>query len=200
MPRVSWTQSLGFTPWRSTRRSNDFGAYEGCGLQPGTTGYAPASPYEKEKIMTTADNDVITVVLGQHQDVAGRLDAVMSAAGSTRADAFEALADLLDVHETAEETVIYPALRKLGNEAARVADDRAHEEAAAKQILTRLKGLDAGSNEFESLFSEFSAKVHEHAASEESEVIPLLTSSLSAQERQAMGDAFRASQKATSGR
>jgi hypothetical protein len=64
----------------------------------------------------------------------------------------------------------------------------------AKEILTKLKSLDTGSHDFENLFTEFSSKVHEHAASEESEVIPLLTSSVRPEERQEMGDAFLASQ------
>jgi hemerythrin superfamily protein len=144
--------------------------------------------------MTTDDNDVTTVVLAQHKEVAKRLDAVQKATPSERSVEFDSLAALLGVHETAEETVIYPVLRKLGDEGTRVADARTHEEDAAKEILTKLKGLDAGSEDFTALFTEFSAKVHEHAASEESEVLPLLTSSVAAEERQAMGSAFVASQ------
>jgi hemerythrin superfamily protein len=144
--------------------------------------------------MPAADNDVTTVVLEQHKQVVRQLDAVRIATGSARADEFDSLATMLDAHETAEETVIYPALRKLGDEGTRVADNRTHEEDAAKEILTKLKGLDTGSPAFDVLFGEFSSKVHAHAASEESEVIPLLTSSVFAEERQAMGDAFLASQ------
>jgi hemerythrin-like domain-containing protein len=149
----------------------------------------------KEKTMATGDNDVTTVVLEQHKEVAQRLAAVLNAAGNARSAEFDSLAALLGVHETAEETVIYPALRKLGDEGTRVADARTHEEDAAKEILAKLKSLDTSSQDFEALFAEFSSKVHEHAASEESEVIPLLTSSVSAEDRQAMGDAFLASQR-----
>ena len=144
--------------------------------------------------MTTADNDVTSVVLAQHKQVAQRLVGVLNATSSGRSGEFDSLAALLGVHETAEETVIYPVLRKLGDEGTRVADARTHEEDAAKEILGKLKGLDAGSEEFVALFTEFSSKVHEHAANEEGEVIPLLTSSVSAEERQSMGDAFLASQ------
>jgi hemerythrin superfamily protein len=144
--------------------------------------------------MTTADNDVTTVVLAQHKEVAQRLDAVLNATGSGRSVEFDSLAAFLGVHETAEETVIYPVLRKLGDEGTRVADARTHEEDAAKEILTKLKSLGAASQDFTDLFTEFSSKVHAHAASEEAEVIPLLTSSVSAEERQSMGDAFVASQ------
>ena len=145
--------------------------------------------------MTTADNDVTTVVLAQHKEVAQRLEAVLNAADNGRSAEFDSLVALLDVHEKAEETVIYPALRKLGDEGTRIADARTHEEDAAKATLTRLKGLDAGSQDFTVLFKEFSSNVHAHASSEEAEVIPLLTSSVSTDERQAMGDAFLASQR-----
>jgi hemerythrin superfamily protein len=145
--------------------------------------------------MTTADKDVTTVVLEQHKEVAQRLEAVLNATDSGRSAEFNSLAALLDVHEKAEETVIYPVLRKLGDEGTGIADARTHEEEEAKETLTKLKGLDAATQDFKVLFGEFSSKVHEHAASEEAKVIPLLTSSVSADERQAMGDAFLAAQK-----
>jgi hemerythrin superfamily protein len=144
--------------------------------------------------MTTADDDVTTVVLAQHEDVAGRLAAVAGATGAARSAEFASLAALLIAHETAEQAVIYPALRKLGGEGTRIADERTSEEAAAKDTLTKLQGMDTGSAEFEALFSEFSAKVHAHAASEEAQVIPLLTSSTAPEDRQAMGAAFLAAQ------
>ena len=84
--------------------------------------------------MTAATNDVTTVVLEQHKEVAQRLDAVLKATGSGRSVEFNSLAALLGVHEAAEESVIYPVLRKLGEEGTRVADERTHEEEAAKEI------------------------------------------------------------------
>ena len=146
--------------------------------------------------MTTADNDVTTIVLAQHKDVAARLAAVSSAAGDARGDEFGSLAEMLAGHEAAEETVIYPMLRKTGAEGVRIADARTGEETAATETLTKLKGMDPSSKEFEALFTEFSAKVHAHAASEEAEVIPLVISKTTHQERQTMGDAFVASQHA----
>ena len=143
-------------------------------------------------------NDVTEVVLSQHKDVAARLSAVLNKTGTDRTEEFESLAEFLAVHEAAEESVIYPALRKLGDEGTRIADDRTREESAASDVLTKLKGFDTGSHEFETTFTEFSAKVHEHAASEEAEVLPLLTSTTNSEQRQEMGDAFLASQHGVS--
>ena len=142
--------------------------------------------------------DMTEVVLSQHKDVAARLSEVLNKTGSDRSEEFESLAEFLAVHEAAEESVIYPALRKLGDEGTRIADDRTREEGVASYVLTKLKGFDPGSAEFEKTFTEFSAKVHEHAASEEAEVLPLLNSTTNSEQRQEMGDALLASQHGVS--
>jgi hemerythrin superfamily protein len=144
--------------------------------------------------MATNETDVSELVLEQHKDVAQRLAAVLSATGSDRTEEFESLAKFLPVHEASEQAVIYPALRALGAEGTRIAIARAEEEAAASEVITKLKGLDTGSAEFETMFTEFSAKVHEHAASEEAEVLPLLNSNTTLEQRQTMGEGFLASQ------
>ena len=93
--------------------------------------------------------------------------------------------------------MIYPALRALGGEGTRIAETRTPEEGAASDEIAKLKGLDTGSAEFETTFTEFSAKVHEHAASDEAEVLPLLNSSTTLEQRHARGEAFLASQAGT---
>jgi len=148
--------------------------------------------------MSTTNKDVSEVVLEQHKDVAARLAAVLNKTGSDRTEEFESLAEFLAVHEAAEESVIYPALRKLGDEGTRIADDRTREEGAASDVLTKLKGFDTGSDKFETTFTEFATKVHEHAASEEAEVLPLLTSTTTTEQRQAMGNVFLESQHGVS--
>ena len=144
--------------------------------------------------MATNENDVTEVVLAQHKDVARRLSAVLDKKGSDRTEEFESLAKFLPLHEAAEQAVIYPALRALGEEGTRIVEARTQEEEDASDAITKLKGLDTGSAEFETTFAEFSAKVHQHAASEEAEVLPLLNSATTLEERQAMGEAFLASQ------
>jgi hemerythrin superfamily protein len=144
--------------------------------------------------MATNGHDVAQVVRDQHKDVAERLAAVLSKTGNDRTEEFESLTKFLPVHEAAEESVIYPTLRAISDEGARIADARTQEENAASEMITKLKGLDTHSAEFETSFSEFSAKVHQHAASEEAEVLPLLTSSTSIEQRQSMGESFLANQ------
>jgi hemerythrin superfamily protein len=144
-------------------------------------------------------NDVTEVVLAQHKDVARRLSAVLNKTGSDRREEFESLAEFLPVHEAAEQAVIYPALLALGDEGHRIVEARTQEEVAASNVITALKGLDTGSAEFETMFTDFSAKVHEHAASEEAEVLPLLKSNTTLEQRHTMGEAFLAAQMGVPG-
>ncbi len=138
---------------------------------------------------TTTHTDITDVILRQHADVAARLDAVIEADGTARADQFEELAHLLDVHEAAEEHVVYPALKNLGPDGVRVADDRADEEAQASQVLMTLKALPVDSEEFEKVFLDFRTSVHTHAEHEEATVLPML-SEMDAETRTSMGEAF----------
>jgi len=139
--------------------------------------------------------DVVDVVLKQHVAATEGLTEVSNASGEQRGELFNALAPVLAAHEAAEQAVVYPALRKLGAEGAKVADERIHEEEAAEQILTKLKGMDAASAEFGTTFAGFMADVLAHAAKEEAEVLPMLKSSCSDDERRALGVAFLATQE-----
>jgi hypothetical protein len=144
--------------------------------------------------MATTEHDVSELVLAQHRDVAQRLSAVLTKKGADRTEEFESLAEFLPVHEAAEQAVIYPALLALGDDGHRIVEARTQEEVAASDVITKLKALDTGSVEFETMFTEFSAKVHQHAASEEAEVLPLLNSNTTIERRLAMGEEFLASQ------
>lgn len=74
------------------------------------------------------------------------------------------------------------------------AEEQTGQPGDASDVITKLKGLDTGSVEFETTFTEFSAKVHQHAASEEAEVLPLLNGATTLQQRSAMEEAFLAAQ------
>jgi len=140
------------------------------------------------------NTDVVDIVLEQHVAAKKGLTEVSNARGEQRGELFAALAPVLAAHEAAEEAVIYPALRELGAEGTKVADERTREEQAADQVLTKLKGMDAGSAEFGTTFESFKADVLAHAKKEKTEVLPLLKSSCSDAERRSMGESFLATQ------
>jgi hemerythrin superfamily protein len=110
----------------------------------------------------------------QHDAIRRMFDDVATRTGEARRDAFQPLVRLLAVHETAEEIVVYPALRRAGDEGASVAAARMEEEDRAKKMLADLEKIDPDSAEFDAPFREVRTVVEAHAASEELEVFPLL--------------------------
>lgn len=123
----------------------------------------------------TDDRDVVAILREQHRSVRRLMSSITSAAPGARGDSFEPLVRLLAVHETAEEMVVYPALRKrAGDEGARIAEARKQEEDQAKKTLSDLEKLDPSSDAYLRMFETFSAAVEEHASAEEEEVFPLL--------------------------
>jgi hemerythrin superfamily protein len=124
--------------------------------------------------MTVIPTDDITALIEQdHQAIRERLLEFEKADPSSRAALFHELTTELTRHEVAEETVVYPAIRKEpgGGE---VADARRAEEAEAEQLLARMLQLDCGTEEFMGAVRDLRIAVLAHAASEEDLVFPLL--------------------------
>lgn len=144
--------------------------------------------------MTTRDEtDVVDLLLAQHQRIRDLFDAVQTAEGATRRQRFAELRRLLAVHETAEEMVVHPRARdSRGGHA--VVDARLAEEHAAKEILSRLDGMDPADPEFDSGFAQLRRAVLDHAASEEREEFPLLRENVDDKTRTRMAAAVRAAE------
>jgi len=122
----------------------------------------------------TIQQDAVRFLTEQHQQVRELFEAVASQKGEARKEAFEPLVRLLAVHETAEEMVIYPTVRGIGDEANDIVEARLQEEDSAKKMLTDLEKMELGSAEFEELFTKVRAAVETHAENEEREIFPLL--------------------------
>ena len=141
-------------------------------------------------------NDVVSTIREQHAQVRQLIGAIKAAAPDARANPFGELAEMLHAPETAEQSVIYPAIRELGDEGERVAQQRVAEEEQASQVLTELEASDPSTPEFEQGFTAFSGDVEQHARSEEAEVLPLLEQFDDAR-RAEFGDAFTSAQAGT---
>lgn len=124
----------------------------------------------------TESKSVVDLLLEDHEEIKGllgTLGAAGTASGPTKKEAFENLVWELVKHETAEEEVVYPALRQLdGGDA--IADARIKEENKANKVLAELEKLDITSTEWDSKFSCLKSDVPAHASAEEKEVFPLL--------------------------
>ena len=109
----------------------------------------------------------IDFLLDQHRQIQRLLDAVQEGTPQARQQSFDALRELLVVHETAEELILRPATRKEVEGGSAIADARMAEENEAKETLAKLEKLKAGEPEFDELFASFAGDVLTHASNEE---------------------------------
>lgn len=138
--------------------------------------------------------DVVDLLLAQHQEVRQLFSSIHGAAGD-RAEAFECLVRLLAVHETAEEEVVYPALKSIGPAGERIAEARKAEESQAKTELAQLEKIGVDGPGFDEQLGLFRMNVMQHAQSEEHEVFPLLRSSLEPEKLEKMRTALERAER-----
>ncbi|MEO3786852.1 hemerythrin domain-containing protein [Actinocorallia sp. B10E7] len=122
---------------------------------------------------TQAREDVVDLLLKQHDEIRSLLDTVEKSSGERRKQKFDELRRLLAVHETAEEEVVHPyARRKFGGGDA--VNELLDEEEQGKRFLQRLEEVDTGSSDFLPLFRELRASIEAHAQHEERSEFPQL--------------------------
>lgn len=139
----------------------------------------------------STSTDVVDLLVEQHQRIRGLFERVADAApGPARREAFTELRQLLAVHETAEEMVVHPAMRRFG--ANDVVDARLTEEHDAKQVLSELDGMDLADPAFDERFDTLRTMVLEHAEAEERDEFPLLREHAGSTERALMRRAVQA--------
>lgn len=133
--------------------------------------------------------DAVEVVLGQHEHVRALFARLGVAGVQDRQETFDDLLRLLAVHETAEEEVIYPALRRIaGGE--EIAKARTDEEDAAKRALSDLERLGVDGKDFDRRLLAFRDMVLSHVESEEQEALPLLRAHLEPERLRQMATGF----------
>ena len=108
------------------------------------------------------EQDVVAVIQEQHEQVGRLFSQVQGLTGKDALGPFQELTCLLAVHGTAEEMVVYPALRTVpGGEA--VAERRKDEESRAEQALSDVESLGPDSTAFAGRRASFKTMVEEHA-------------------------------------
>lgn len=110
----------------------------------------------------------------QHEQVKNLFGEFDQSAGSQRQAVFDSIRVLLAMHETAEEMIVYPEARHLGDAPERIVKDRLAEEDEAKKVLAGLEKRGVDGDGFEADFASFREFVLRHATAEETEVFPLL--------------------------
>jgi hemerythrin superfamily protein len=141
---------------------------------------------------TTAEGDVIEILLSQHGRIRELFSDVKSAEGEHKQQAFDELRALLAVHETAEEMIVRPVSKKVAGEA--IADARNKEEHEANHVLAELETMDVSSADFDRQLAEFELAVNTHAENEESQEFPRLREGVDEGQRAKMGTALKAAE------
>jgi len=139
---------------------------------------------------TTNALDVTVMLEHQHEQVKQLFAQIGDGSTAHASDAFCELRRMLAVHETAEEMVVYPALRKTGADGERIAKERLAEEDTAKSALHELETIGLNEPAFATKIADFKQAVIAHAEAEEREVFPRIRQSASPDTLVTMGRAL----------
>ena len=116
-----------------------------------------------EMIIQSPD-DVIAFLKAQHNLIEDMFDQVLHATDpKAREKPFVHLRQLLAVHETAEEMVIHPRVRREVDASDSIVDARLEEEHEAKELLSGIEKLDITSQQFIDELTKLRDAVLDHA-------------------------------------
>lgn len=149
--------------------------------------------------------DVFQVLKTDHDEVKAmlaRLEEGPKAGGGATADQLaerQQLAEEVIIseakHEAAEQQYFWPALRELGPEGDRVADEGTGQEQEGEQVLYELARLNPDDERFEKMLAVFTSAARAHIAFEEAHAWPLLRASISAERAAQLGDKIAQAKK-----
>ena len=149
---------------------------------------------QEAQAQQSQNQDVVELLGEQHQEVRRLFSQLEQAAGDARTEVFEQLVRLLAVHETAEEEVVYPAVRRMVDGGDGLADARTAEEGEAKDALAEMEKLGVDHRDFDSRLASLKQLVLTHAENEEQEVFPRLRESHSRDQLESMATGVRAAE------
>jgi hemerythrin superfamily protein len=139
------------------------------------------------------DIDVVALLERQHEEIRARFAKVEQTTGEERREEFRDLVRLLSIHETAEEELVHPEVRRQpGGDA--VVEARIGEEHRAKELLSTLDDIGPAAEGFDTLLRELRDDVLAHAEHEEQEEFPLLREGSDEKRLRAMADTVRAAE------
>jgi hemerythrin superfamily protein len=126
------------------------------------------------------DVDLVDLLLTQHARIEELFTLVAGSRGQRRREHFEELARLMTVHETAEQDVVHPLSRELGDTAG-IVDDRLDEERLASETLAELRAAGVDSDGFDTTLLLLREAVLTHARHEERYEFPALRAKVPAE-------------------
>ncbi|BBX20523.1 hemerythrin [Mycolicibacterium duvalii] len=140
--------------------------------------------------------DVVDYLKTQHETIRNLFIETLDAADAgSREESFTRLRTMLAVHETAEEMVVHPRVRRKIDDGDAIADDRLAEEHDSKELLSDIEKLPIDSAEFSKALIHLQAAVLEHAKNEEELEFTALEAELSDDELAKLADAVALAEK-----
>lgn len=96
----------------------------------------------------------------------------------------------LSIHAGIEEVAFYPTVKEAMPQLAGEIDHDLEEHAEAKELLSRVQGMDPSDPEFESTFKQIIADVREHVEEEEGDLFPKVRDAFTEEELRDLGQAM----------
>ncbi|TDD23048.1 hemerythrin domain-containing protein [Kribbella turkmenica] len=142
------------------------------------------------KILPATGGDVVEIILADHR----WFEEALRELRDVRSDRDAVLADLVTVliaHAEAEESKVYPSLRRKDAIDAEEVEHSEHEHDEGNEALLALMEVeDAGSEEFSEKLHELSEALSHHLDEEERDVLNPARTDISEETRRQLGDAF----------
>ncbi len=142
---------------------------------------------------STGSTDTIgDIILQDHQEIRSLfVKYEQSSILDEKYDIIQKARTLLLPHESAEEEVLYPKLRKEVAGGSEIADERTQEEQGAEKLFKEIENMDSSSPDFISAADKLVEEVRKHASEEERYVLPALMQRFSQKELIGMGNDFK---------
>ena len=145
------------------------------------------------EMMIESPDEVVAFLKAQHNLIEDMFDEVLLASDpEAREKPFAALRQLLAAHETAEEMLVHPRVRREADAGNAIVDARLKEEHDAKELLSQIEKLDITSQHFIDELTTLRQAVLEHAENEEIDEFPYLETGLDVNELKRMCEALEA--------
>jgi hemerythrin superfamily protein len=146
-------------------------------------------------MIVQSPDEVVAFLKAQHNLIEDMFDEVLLASDpQAREKPFVELRQLLAVHETAEEMVVHPRVRREADAGDAIVDARLAEEHEAKELLSQIEKLHITSQQFIDELTKLRDAVLDHAEHEENEEFPVLQREVDADDLKRMATAVRAAE------
>lgn len=140
--------------------------------------------------------DVVDYLRAQHEAIRALFKETLDASDAeTRDEAFTRLRAMLAVHETAEEMVVHPRVRRKVGGGEQIVEDRLAEEHDAKVLLRDIENLPRDSADFSKALIHLQAAVLKHAEAEEELEFTALEAELSKDELGKLAEAVEIAER-----